>query len=156
MTIEQNLTSHGIELPTAIATQYAYSPVAINGSTLQLAGHLAKTAVAQIRHQGAVGSSTSLESATEDAGLCVLQGLSSIKQELGSLDRLSHPMHLNVYVAVSHGFTDISPIADGASSMLLKAFGQKHGRHPRSVIGVSVLPRDAPVMIDLSFALLAG
>jgi enamine deaminase RidA (YjgF/YER057c/UK114 family) len=153
MTVEDNLAAHGIMLPDAFETRYAYAPLATNGTTLQLAGHIAKTGIETVRHQGPVGDTTNSEEATEDAAHCILQGLAAIKQQLGSLDRLSHPMHLNVYVATADDFTNISPVADGASRILLNAFGEQRGRHPRSVLGVRVLPRNASVMIDMTFAL---
>lgn len=153
MTIEANLAAKGLVLPQAIGTEYAYTTVSVHGATVYLAGHIAKTDVSHIRNTGAVDSEVRADVATKDAGFCMLQGLASIKAELGGLETLARPLSLMVYVNCAPGFEHISAIADGASDMLISAFGQTAGRHPRSVMGVAMLPRNAPVMIDARFAL---
>jgi enamine deaminase RidA (YjgF/YER057c/UK114 family) len=59
---------------------------------------------------------------------------------------------MTVYVAAAPGFDGISHVADGASDLLLDLFGAHAGAHPRSVVAVAGLPRNAPVMVELVIA----
>ena len=72
-------------------------------------------------------------------------------RERGFLGRIEAILHMNAWVARG-GFDGISRVADHASRVFQIAFGEA-GRHPRSVIGVDQLPRQAPIMIDLRAAI---
>ena len=61
-------------------------------------------------------------------------------------------LDLKVYVSCEENFDGISRLADRASSIFIEKLGEK-GKHPRSVLGVTRLPQNAPVMIDLRASL---
>jgi len=152
-TIEDNLARMGLTLPEHFTTEYDYIPLSIDDGTLYLAGHIAKTGVASVRHQGRVGQQIGLAEAQENAGCCVLQALSAIRAHFGELTRLERLLMLTVYISIDPDFSEMSKVADGASRILISAFGIERGRHPRSVIGVSRLPRNVPVMVDATWRL---
>ncbi len=64
-------------------------------------------------------------------------------------------LQLRCYVACTDEFDGNSRIADHASRVFTTAFGDA-GKHPRSVLGMTRLPQDAPVMIDLQAAIDEG
>ena len=59
------------------------------------------------------------------------------------------------FVASAPDFTAQAQVINGASELLLEVFGTAGpdatpvGAHARSAIGVAVLPRDAPVEVEL-------
>ena len=61
-------------------------------------------------------------------------------------------LDLKVYVSCKENFDGISKLADFASSVFIEKLGET-GKHPRSVLAVTRLPQNAPVMIDLRAAL---
>ena len=52
------------------------------------------------------------------------------------------------FVASDPGFTGQPGVINGASELLVKAFGDE-GIHARSAVGVAALPLDAPVEVEV-------
>ena len=75
--------------------------------------------------------------------------LAVLKRELGSLDRVAEVLTLNGYVNAAQGFHDSPAVINGASDLLVKVFGEA-GRHVRAAIGVSALPRNALVEVQMT------
>lgn len=152
LTVEDRLRQAGIALPEPSPLLFDYEPVRLDGGIAYLAGQIPKTSQTDMLHTGAVGSAVSLEGGQEAAGRCVLNGLAWLKQVLGGLDRIELPLTLRGYVVADDDAVVLSRVVDGATDMLVQAFGPR-GRCPRTVIGVSRLPFDAPVLIELVFRL---
>jgi enamine deaminase RidA (YjgF/YER057c/UK114 family) len=53
-----------------------------------------------------------------------------------------------VYVASAPDFTGQPAVANGASELLGQVFGDA-GHHARSAVGVTALPLDAPVEVEI-------
>ena len=83
------------------------------------------------------------------AQACALTLLAVLKRELGSLDRVAEVLTVNGYVNAATGFNDSPAVINGASDLLVKVFGDA-GRHVRAAIGVSALPRNALVEVQMS------
>jgi len=62
---------------------------------------------------------------------------------------------MTVFIACADDFVEQPRVADGASRVLERVFGDA-GRHTRSAIGVAALPRGAPVEVEVTAALRAG
>ena len=152
-TLDDRLAALGLRLPQPTPTLYAYAPLSMHDGVAYLAGQIPKVAADRIRAAGRVGAEVSVEAAQQDAALCIRHALAWLKAELGGLDRVARPLRLTVFVAAAPDCDRISDVADGASDLLLTLFGKQAGRHPRSVIGVTQLPRNAPVMVEATFAL---
>src|SRR5690606_13017545 len=88
------------------------------------------------------------------AELAVLHSLAQLDLRVG-LDAVARMARLTVYVASAGGFTDQPLVANGASQVLLDAFGED-GKHARSAVGVSRLPLDSPVEVELTAVLRDG
>lgn len=151
--IRDRLDALGVTLPEATPTHFAYAPLSVENGVAYLAGQIPKVAPDRIRAAGKVGTDVSLEEAREDAALCIRHALAWLEAHLGDLALVDRPLRLTVYVNASSDFDQISDVADGASAHLIDLFGSEKGVHPRSVIGVSHLPRNAPVMVEAVFAL---
>lgn len=145
--IETRLAELGMDLPQVAAPVAAYVPaIAKNGRAIT-SGQLPFVA-GQLPATGKVGAEISLEQAQEFAATSVLNALAAIKAEIGDLDRITRVVKVVVFVASDPQFTQQPLVANGASELLGKIFGDR-GQHVRSAVGVAVLPLDAPVELEL-------
>jgi enamine deaminase RidA (YjgF/YER057c/UK114 family) len=97
---------------------------------------------------GTVGLNRSVEEAYAAAKSCALIQLAVLKRHLGSLDAVKQIVSVNGYVNAVAGFPDSPKVINGASDFLVELFGDA-GRHVRAAIGVSALPRNALVELQM-------
>jgi enamine deaminase RidA (YjgF/YER057c/UK114 family) len=148
---EERLIQLEIDLPAPAYPGFDYVPLTIHNNTLYLSGQIAKVDGA-VKVQGRVGQNVTVEQARAEMRICTLQGLSWLRDELGSLNRVSRVLRINYYICCTEGFAQMSEIADVSSGLFVELFGDT-GRHARSVIGVVELPRNVPCMFDATFAI---
>ncbi len=139
-------------LPAPEGTKYPYDLVTIDGQTVYLAGQIPKQN-GRLAHIGKVGREVCVEDAITSARICAQQALAWLHHSAGGLENLRRILRLTCYVAHDDAFEDISAVADGASTFLIETLGDQ-GRHARSVIGVRSLPRNAPVLVEVTASLL--
>jgi enamine deaminase RidA (YjgF/YER057c/UK114 family) len=72
-----------------------------------------------------------------------------LRRHLGSLDAVKSIFSVNGYVNAVAGFKDSPEVINGASNFFVEVFGDA-GRHVRAAIGVSALPRNALVELQMS------
>lgn len=99
---------------------------------------------------GKVGAELTVEQGQAAARLCILNTLTRLEKHLGSLDRVKSVVKLLGFVASAPGFDRQPQVINGASQLLIDIFGEA-GRHARSAIGTSELPRGIPVEIEAIF-----
>ena len=145
--IEERLAELGIELPPAPQPVASYIPVKVVGGLAWVAGQVPMQDGA-IAVSGAVGSDVTTDEANAGARRCAIQALSALRAALGSLDRVTGIVKVDVFVASAHGFTDQPAVANGASDLLVEVFGDE-GRHARAAVGVPELPLGAAVEVAL-------
>lgn len=145
------LSELGFELPAPERTIYQYVPVSVHERVAFLAGQVPKTPDG-LAFEGVVGVEVSLDEAKVAAQICVLQALAWVDASGGGVDNVKRVLRMTCYIAAAPDMEDLSAVADAASALLGDLYGDP-GRHPRSVIGVSSLPRRAPVLIELTLAL---
>ncbi|AJY76772.1 RidA family protein [Paenibacillus beijingensis] len=148
--IEQRIRELGYELPVAATPTFQYVPVVVHHDLIFVSGQLPKVD-GEVKVIGKVGDNVTLEQAQEASRICILQGLSCIKQEIGSLDKISRIVKITGFVNSAPGFNQQPKVIDAASDLLEKIFGEK-GRHSRSAIGAAELPRSATVEIEMIVA----
>ena len=103
------------------------------------------------RHHAAdAGGAVSIEDGTRAARACAINLLAQIKAALGDLDKITRVVRLGGFINSAPGFTDGPKVMNGASDLMVEAFGDK-GRHARSTVGVSALPLDAAVEVEGAF-----
>jgi enamine deaminase RidA (YjgF/YER057c/UK114 family) len=99
--------------------------------------------------RGKVGSDLTLEEGAECARIVTLGLLGSIRQALGSLDRVKSVVKVTAFVNCAPGFEALSQVSNGCSELLVAVFGEEVGRHARSAVGAAELPNGYPVEIEL-------
>ncbi len=152
MNAEENLRAQGLVLPAVEAPAFNYEPLSVHNGVAYMAGQLAKEN-GTILQAGRAGIEVTETQAAHQMSLCALQALARLKDYFGTLDSVQRIIHLYAYVACTHEYDGISRLADHASNVFIVALGDA-GRHPRSVLGMTRLPQNAPVMIDVRVAVL--
>ncbi|MCT8332392.1 RidA family protein [Leptospira sp. 85282-16] len=147
MSIEDTLKQLGLEIPPVPAALAAYIPSKRSGNLVFTSGQLPLVA-GKLRKTGKVGKDLSLEEAKDEAKQCVLNALASILLQIQSLDKIKSIVKLGVFVSGTSEFTEQHLVANGASELLAAIFGEK-GKHARFAIGVSSLPLDASVELEM-------
>lgn len=148
--ISSRISSLGLQLPAPARPSFDYVPVVVHAGTAWVSGQIAKVD-GELRVFGKVGADLDIATARAEARICVLQALAQLDAALGSLDRIERVLKLTGFVASAPGFGSQPQVIDGASGLLVEIFGEA-GRHARSAIGVSELPRNAPVEIEMVVA----
>jgi enamine deaminase RidA (YjgF/YER057c/UK114 family) len=150
---EARLAELGIDLPELVPPVAAYVPAMIHGDLVFTAGQLPFVG-GVLPATGKVGDGHGLvpaEDAKDFARTCVLNALAAVKSAIGSLDRVTQIVKVTGFVSSDPGFTGQPGVINGASETLVEIFGDA-GRHARSAVGVSVLPLDAPVEVEIVVA----
>ena len=145
--VEDRLAELGLSVPDVVKPVASYVPAVRGGTFVYTSGQLPVRA-GELMTTGKVGGSVSPEDATACAQQCALNAIAAVKAEIGDLDQVVRVVKVVCFVASEPSFTGQPQVANGASDLLGKAFGDA-GVHARSAVGVSVLPLDAPVEVEL-------
>ena len=153
MTPDERIQELGLVLPAPIKVppnvQIPFSWVRVRGDRVYVSGHFALNPDGSIYGvAGKVGADVSLEQAYEAARLTGLAILSSLKRELGSLDRVNAWLRVFGMINTAPGFVQTPPVINGFSDLILDVFGPERGDHSRSAVGMAELPFNAPVEIE--------
>ena len=147
MSYEDRLKELGFSLPALPKPLANYVPVVRTGNLLFLSGVL-PSRDGRLVMTGKLGENLTVEQGVEAARVAVLNGLSIVRGEARSLDRVKQIVKMVGYIASAPGFTDQPQVLNGASDLLVSVFGEA-GRHARVAVGAAELPRLAPVEIEL-------
>jgi enamine deaminase RidA (YjgF/YER057c/UK114 family) len=101
---------------------------------------------------GRLGDDLSVEQGADAARQTAIALLSTLKSEVGDLDRVGRIVKLLCMVNCTPDFAKQSVVADGASDLMVDVFGER-GRHARSAVGMASLPFGMAVEIELVAAL---
>ena len=134
-------------MPALVPPIAAYVPAVTAGPFVYTSGQLPMRD-GSLLATGKVGAAVSPEEAKELAAVCALNALAAIKSVIGELDRIVRVVKVVGFVASDPEFSGQPAVINGASELLVAAFGEA-GRHARSAVGVAVLPLDAPVEVEL-------
>lgn len=143
--IEDKLSELGIKIPDAPAPAGSYIPVVVSGNLAFVSGQV-PIKDGKIAYTGKV-SDENIEEGQKSARLCLINILSQLKRELGTLDKISRIVKLSGFVNCREDFAKHPKVINGASDLLYEIFGEK-GRHSRIAIGASNLPLDSMTEID--------
>jgi len=135
-----------LKLPAAPAPGGNYSSAKTVGSLVFLAGVVSKDDDGVTR--GTVGIDRDVDEAYAAARSCALLQLAVLEEHLGSLEKVKSVVSVNGYVNSVPGFEESPKAINGASDLLMAVFGEA-GRHVRAAIGVSGLPRNALVELQM-------
>lgn len=149
MSAEQRLLDLAIVLPPVPTPAGLYAPCVQTGPLLFVSGQVPMRDGAIIRH-GKCGENVAVDEAADLARQCALQALATIRQHLGTLDRVVKVARVAGYVASASGFIEHPRVVNGASQLLIDVFGEA-GRSARIAIGVAELPMGVPVEVEFLF-----
>jgi enamine deaminase RidA (YjgF/YER057c/UK114 family) len=144
---EEKLKKLGFKLPPVPKPLAAYIPAKIVGNLVFTSGQV-PIADGNIVYAGKVGKDLTEDDARKAAELCLINCLSVVKSIVGNLDNIKQIVKLTVFVNSAEGFTAQPKIANGASELLEKIFGE-NGKHVRSAVGVNELPLNSAVEIEM-------
>lgn len=147
MTYSETMVSLGITLPEVPTPVGSYLPAVQTGSLVVTSGQLPMRE-GMLVCTGKVGQNVTIEQASAGAGIAAINALAAIASVIGGVDRIRRIVRLGVFVNSAPGFTDQPKVANGASDLLVKIFGEP-GKHARAAVGVSDLPLDAAVELEL-------
>ena len=152
LTADQRFEKLGLNLPPAPAPLGVYKPCLIDGKYLYLSGHGPVNDDKSLII-GRIGAGMSQEEGKLAARQVGLTMLSTIKANIGSLDKVKRVIKVLGMVNCSPDFEKHPFIINGCSELFAEVWGPEHGIGVRSAVGFGSLPDNIPVEIEALFEL---
>ena len=152
MTPEENFTSLNLELPPAPKPLGVYKPLLIDGKHCYVSGHGTLKPDGSLI-VGRVGDTLTMEEgklAARQVGLAIL---ATLKENLGSLNKIKRVIKVLGMVNCPHDFEKHPFVINGCSELFAAVWGQDNGIGVRSAVGMGSLPGNIPVEIEALFEL---
>jgi enamine deaminase RidA (YjgF/YER057c/UK114 family) len=149
---EARLQELGIELPPIPPAVGNYVGAVAVGDLLFVSGH-GPFQDGQPQFIGKLGREFGVEEGQQAARLVALNMLATVRETVGSLDRVKRVVKLLCLVNSMPEFGDQPKVANGASDLLVELFGEERGKHARAAIGMGALPFGIAVEIEGIFEL---
>ena len=144
--VEKKLVELGVVLAAPPAPSANYVPFVRTGNLLSVSGQICLDG-GKLVAKGQLGAGVSVEDGQKAARVCAINILAQVKVALGDLDKVVRVVKLTGFVNSAPGFGDGPKVMNGASDLMVAAFGEK-GKHSRSTIGVAALPSDAAMEVE--------
>ncbi|HYG04418.1 MAG TPA: RidA family protein [Chryseosolibacter sp.] len=144
---ESKIRELQIELITPTKPIANYVKAVRSGNLIFLAGH-GPTLADGAMIIGKVGKDLTIEEGANAARATTISLLSSLKAEIGSLDKVKRIVKVNGWVNCTSDFTDQPKVMNGCSDLLVQIFGES-GRHARTSLGTNALPMNIAVEIEM-------
>jgi enamine deaminase RidA (YjgF/YER057c/UK114 family) len=145
--IEEKIKDLGFEIPDTPKPVAAYVP-ALKVDNLVLTAGQIPSIKGELKYKGKLAKDLTIDNGRKAAEICALNCLAAIKGVIGDLGKIQQIVKLTVFVNSAERFTDQPQVANGASELLEKIFGE-NGKHVRSAVGVNELPLGASVEIEM-------
>jgi len=148
--VEEKLKELGYELPTLPASKGIYKRCLIDGKNLYVSGHISvNTDGSSIT--GKLGKDLSEEQGKVAARQCGLAMLSSLKAELGDLQKIKRVMKVLGMVNATPEYEKHPIVINGCSELFVELWGEDNGKGVRSAVGMGSLPGNVAVEIEAMF-----
>lgn len=144
---DKKLKDLNIELFTPGKPIANYVKAVRTGNLLFLAGH-GPTKADGSNITGKVGKDLTIEQGYEAAKQTAIALLSTIKAEIGDLNKIKRIVKVSGWVNCHADFTDQPKVINGCSDLLVAVFGEK-GKHARAALGTNALPMNIAVEIEM-------
>ncbi|MDA0345877.1 MAG: RidA family protein [Verrucomicrobia bacterium] len=144
---EANLKKSGIILNTGAKANDHFLPVVVAGNLAFLSGHGPRKPEGG-SVQGKVGKDLTIEEGYHAARLTMIALLSSLREEIGSLDRVKRIVKVHGMVNCTADFTQQPAVINGATAVLTEIFGDM-GKPARAAVGMGSLPSNIAVEIEM-------
>jgi enamine deaminase RidA (YjgF/YER057c/UK114 family) len=145
--VEEKIKELGHQLPETPKPVAAYVPALKVDNLILTAGQI-PSVEGELEYKGKLAKDLTIDKGRKAAEICALNCLAAIKGVIGDLDKIQQIVKLTVFVNSAEGFTDQPQVANGASGLLEKIFGE-NGKHVRSAVGVNELPLNAAVEVEM-------
>jgi enamine deaminase RidA (YjgF/YER057c/UK114 family) len=147
MIVESKLKELGVTLPEPLKPLGVYVPAVKVGSWVYISG-MVSMHDGKFKYRGKVGKDLTLEQGYEAARISGINALAALKSVIGDLDKVERIVKVVGFVNSSEDFTKHPQVVNGASELFASVFGDK-GIAARSAVGVSGLPEDSPVELEM-------
>jgi enamine deaminase RidA (YjgF/YER057c/UK114 family) len=147
--VEKKLRELGVVLAEPTAPSANYVPFVRTGNLLMISGQICYEG-GKLVAAGKLGAGVSVEDGQRAARACAINVLAQVKAALGDLDKVVRVVRLGGFVNSAPSFLEGPKVMNGASDLMVAAFGDK-GRHARTTVGVAVLPADAAMEVEALF-----
>jgi enamine deaminase RidA (YjgF/YER057c/UK114 family) len=151
-TPEENFAQTGLNLPPAPTPLGVYKPCLVDGKYLYVSGHGTvqddKSLII-----GRIGEDMDMDEgklAARQVGLAIL---STIKTNLGSLNKVKRVIKVLGMVNCTPDFKKHPYVINGCSELFAQVWGAENGIGVRSAVGFGSLPDNIPVEIEALFEL---
>ena len=145
--VEERIRELGIRLYTPEPPIANYVRAVQSGDLVFLAGHGPRKPEGGYV-TGKVGEDIDIEQAKEAARLTAISLLSSLKAEIGDLNRVKRIVRVFGMVNCNESFTEQPQVINGCSDLLVEIFGDS-GKHARAAVGMVSLPINISVEIEM-------
>ena len=149
---ETRLKELGIELPKPSKSLAIYKRIVVVDNIAYLSGHIPIDKEGQIM-KGKVGDDTDVAKGAEAAQRCALALLATLKDEVGSLNKVKRLIKTTGMVNSSPDFTQQPEVINGCSQVIVDIWGDDFGKGARAAVGMASLPRGAICEIEMIFEL---
>jgi len=153
MSAERRLQELHITLPTPATPVAKYKMCVQVGNVLYVSGHGPAKVTPTTPTSGKVGLDLTFEQGKEAARAVGLNMLATLKNNLGSLDKVKRLVKTLGLVNCPHDFKDQPKVINGFSELFADIFGEDAGVGARSAVGTNALPGNIPVEIECIFEL---
>jgi enamine deaminase RidA (YjgF/YER057c/UK114 family) len=148
---EARLKEMKIELPTPPKPIAKYKSALQIGNMLYVSGHGPAKISDKSPVVGRVGSDLTLEQGKEAARLVGLNILATVRNTLGSLDKVKRLVKTLGMVNGAADFKEHPQVINGFSEFMAEVFGEDAGVGTRSAVGMGSLPGNSPVEVECMF-----
>ena len=150
MNAEARLRELKLELPPAPKPVAVYKPLVVVGNLAYVSGH-GPLRPDKSLITGRVGQDLDLAAGKTAARQVALAILATLRNELGSLDRVKRVIKVLGMVNCTPDFPDHPKVINGCSELFAEVFGPEHGIGSRSAVGMGSLPGNIAVEIEAIF-----
>lgn len=148
MSLSKRLSHLGYELPALTVPLAAYLPAKCMGNMVFISGQL-PLQNGKLLMEGPLTKQSNLVQSQKAMACCFLNGLAAAGTVV-DLEEIKGVLRLGAYVASSDDFYEQHLVANGASEMAQQIFASE-GQHIRFAVGVSALPLNSSVELELTF-----
>ncbi len=144
---DKKLKELGIELTAASKPVANYVKAVRSGNLLYLSGH-GPTKADGTNITGKVGKDLTVDQGYDAAKQVGIAILSTLKAELGDLNKVKRVVKVLGMVNCTEDFVDQPKVMNGFSDLMVAVFGEK-GKHARSAVGMYALPSNISVEVEI-------
>jgi enamine deaminase RidA (YjgF/YER057c/UK114 family) len=148
---EARLQELGITLPPPPKPVAKYKPTVLVGNMLYVSGHGPAKGNDPALLAGKLGAGMTVEQGKESARLVGINVLATVKNALGSLDRVKRIVKTLGMVNAAPDFLEHPQVINGFSELMAQVFGDDAGVGSRSAVGMGSLPGNIPVEVECQF-----